>query len=75
MLFGQRMLPCDLETARIWGNLTGRLEASGVNIPATDGLIAATAIQHEMRIATRDIRHYSATGVPLINPWEFDPES
>jgi toxin FitB len=69
-LYRQRIVSVDLETARIWGSLAARLEANGMNIPVTDGLIAATAVQHEMRIATRDTGHYSATGVPLVNPWE-----
>jgi toxin FitB len=65
-LYRQRIVSVDLETARIWGSLA----ANGMNIPVTDGLISATAVQHEMRIATRDTGHYSATGVPLVNPWE-----
>jgi len=34
-----------------------------------DALIAATALTHGMTVATRNIKDFRATGVPLINPW------
>ena len=36
--------------------------------PERDALIAATALVHEMKVATRD-RDFAAMGVPLLNPW------
>jgi len=45
--FGQnRILPIDLETAFIWGEIAAKSAAKGKQIPPVDGLIAATAIQH-----------------------------
>ena len=41
--FGDRILAIEAETARIWGELTARAQRKGVIIPATDGLLAATA--------------------------------
>jgi toxin FitB len=35
-----------------------------------DALIAATALVHGLTIATRNVRDFEATGVPLINPWD-----
>ncbi|MBQ9104957.1 MAG: type II toxin-antitoxin system VapC family toxin [Mailhella sp.] len=37
-----------------------------------DALIAATALTHGMTVATRNIKDFRATGVPLINPWGND---
>lgn len=35
-----------------------------------DALIAATALVHGMTVVTRNVADFSATGVPLVNPWE-----
>jgi predicted nucleic acid-binding protein len=34
-----------------------------------DGLLAATAIQHNLTLVTRDTSDVAATGVSLFNPW------
>jgi predicted nucleic acid-binding protein len=68
--YGDRILPVDLETARIWGELTARSQKSGIVIPPTDSLLAATALRHGLHVMTRNTRHFEATGVLLINPWE-----
>ena len=36
-----------------------------------DALIAATALEHNMIVATRNVTDFAATGVELVNPWEF----
>ena len=69
--FVERVLPIDLETARIWGSLTARIHKSGTNIQAADGWIAATAIRYRLQLATRNVRDFAETGVPLVNPWDF----
>jgi len=63
------LLPIDMETARIWGELTARAHREGEAIPVADGLIAATAIQHGMRVMTRNTRDFAASGADLIDPW------
>ena len=35
-----------------------------------DALIAATALEHGLKIVTRNLAYFAATGVPLINPWQ-----
>ncbi len=39
-------------------------------IPASDGLIAATALRHGLRLMTRNTAHFAGTHVLLFNPWE-----
>ena len=34
-----------------------------------DGLLAATAIQHNLTLVARNTRDVAATGVSLFNPW------
>jgi predicted nucleic acid-binding protein len=63
--YGPRILPVDLPTARLWGEL-----ASDRPRPAVDALIAATAMVHDLTLVTRNTRDFADTGVALVNPWE-----
>lgn len=65
-----RILPIDLETAVIWGEVTAKSERRGKSIPSVDGLIAATALRHGLHLMTRNVTDFEATGAMLINPWE-----
>jgi len=68
--YGDRLLPVDLETCRMWGELTAAAEKAGRTIPASDGLIAATARRHGLYIMTRNTADFEPACVPLLNPWE-----
>ena len=68
--YGDRLLPIDLETCRMWGELTAAAQKAGRTIPASDGLIAATARRHGLYIMPRNTADFESTGVPLLNPWE-----
>lgn len=65
-----RLLPVDLETAAIWGEVTAKSEKQGRPLPAIDGLIAATALRHGLHLMTRNVAHFELTGALLINPWD-----
>lgn len=65
-----RILPVDLEAARIWGGLSAAAQKTGNPLPAVDGLIAATAIRHGLYVMTRNVDDFKATGVLLLNPWK-----
>ena len=64
-LYGDRILPVTSAIARRWGNLSARL---GNN--SADLLIAATALTHGLKVATRNVQHFVPTGVDVINPLE-----
>jgi predicted nucleic acid-binding protein len=68
--YGERVLPLDVETARIWGELTARAQRKGIVIPPTDGLLAATALRHGLHVMTRNTRHFEASGALVIDPWQ-----
>ena len=36
-----------------------------------DGLIAATAIEHGLVVATRNMRDFEVFGAPVFNPFHF----
>ncbi len=41
--------------------------------PDRDGLIAATAIVHDMTLVSRNTRDFEGTGVRLLDPWAHRP--
>lgn len=67
--YADRVLPVDLETSHVWGELTAAAQRIGKTIPASDGLIAATARRHGLHVMTRNTEHFQPTGVLLLNPW------
>lgn len=60
-----RILSFDLEAALIWGRLTVEVGYSGV-----DTQLAASALYHDLTVATRNTRHFASTGVRVLNPFE-----
>lgn len=65
--FEQRLLPVDAAVADRWGRLCADV---GRTLPAVDGLLAATALRHDLRLVTRNVKDFAATGVALVNPWD-----
>jgi len=68
--YTEQLLPVDLETAQIWGELTASAQKRGKTISAVDGLIAATALRHGLRVMTRNPADFEPAGVLLMNPWK-----
>jgi toxin FitB len=64
------IFPLDRETGRFWAELVARLGRKGREMPVTDSLIAATALQHQLTIATRNTRDFQFTGARVVNPFE-----
>lgn len=67
--FGDRILPVDRDVAQLWGEVTARAAKAGRTMHAADGLIAATALHHGLRLMTRNTDDFAGTGVLTINPW------
>ena len=63
--YGGRILPVTLDVAQTWGRLSAIRP-----LPPEDGLIAATALVHDLTLVTRNIRNVEGLGVSLLNPWE-----
>jgi predicted nucleic acid-binding protein len=66
MRFEGRILDIDQEIADRWGHISG---ARGASVPMIDGLLAATAIHHNLTLVTRNTKDIARTGVALFNPW------
>jgi predicted nucleic acid-binding protein len=65
--FVGRLFDIDAATADRWGRLMAQ---AGRPLPAIDGLLAATALQHDLTLVTRNSKDFVDVGVRLINPWE-----
>lgn len=57
------LLDCDLGTAREFGIIKNQLRAKGRPIPDNDIWIAATALQHDLVLATRDSHFKEVDGL------------
>ena len=62
--FGESVLAFDADVAQVWG----RLRAPHPENPL-DKQIAATALIHDLVLVTRNVKHFAATGVKLLNPF------
>jgi toxin FitB len=38
---------------------------------APDGLIAATALEHDLTLITRNVKDFAGLGVGIPNPWDI----
>jgi toxin FitB len=74
--FTGRTLSISDAVVRRWGCLSGAIQqTTGKAPPVVDALLAATAIEHDLCLVTRDIRDVRDTGAALFNPWTDDPRS
>jgi len=67
--FQDRILPIDAAIADRWGRISAIATAKGKPVPVIDGLLAATAIHHNLTLVTRNSSDVSGTGVATLNPW------
>jgi len=68
--FEGRILVIDHEVADRWGLLTAAARNCGIALPVIDGLLAATALEHNLTLVTRDTGQIPSMGVAVFNPWE-----
>lgn len=71
-LFAARVLPIDRDIAVRWGRLTDHCARQGITLGQADGLIAATALENGMAVVTGNTRHFTPTGVKVIDPSTSD---
>ena len=63
-------LAWDAKISRRWARLVVDLKRKGETMPLLDGMIAATALHHDLAIATRNTRDFRKAGVETLNPFE-----
>lgn len=64
MAFDGRMLGIDNAVADQWGRMSAIRP-----VPATDGLLAATALTHGLTLVTRNDRDVAGLGATVLNPF------
>jgi predicted nucleic acid-binding protein len=64
-----RCLAWDRETGLRWARLLADLRARGRAMPIKDSLIAATALTHDLPLATRNGRDFDPAGVVIVDPF------
>jgi predicted nucleic acid-binding protein len=63
-LHRRRILPVTRRVAEVWGMLSVPDPVAPI-----DGLLAATALAHDLVLVTRNVRDVERTGVKLLNPF------
>ena len=67
--FDGRMLPITERISERWGILAGECQRKGRGLTMADGLIAATALEHDLTVVTRNVKDFADLGVSVFNPW------
>ena len=67
-VFGDRILPIETPVAEAWGRLRAGHWQTGRILPLADGLIAATALVHDLTLWTRNTRDFEGTGRAPVRP-------
>ena len=68
--FSNRVLPVTHSIADRWGVLDGQCQLKGTPLSTADGMIAATALEHDLTLVTRNVRDFAGLGVEVFNPWD-----
>jgi toxin FitB len=71
--FKGRVLPVDASIVTLWASLTAERQLKGRPLSNFDGLLAATALHHNLTLATRNVRDFADLNITLLNPWEAEP--
>lgn len=62
-------LTWDADTGLVWADLIARLRTKGKAMPIKDSLIAASAIRHDLTVATHNRPDFEKAGVRIVDPF------
>lgn len=68
--FASRILSVDAAVADRWGLLAAGARSEGKSLSTIDGLLAATALQHNLTIVSRNVSVFANVRVQVLNPWQ-----
>jgi toxin FitB len=68
--FGDRILEVDDGVLQRWRQLVWDGQKDNDTYPQPDALLAATALVHELGVATRNTADFQRADLRLFNPWE-----
>jgi toxin FitB len=67
--FENRIIPVEAPVALAWGDLMALAKRSGRGLASMDGMIAATAVAHQLTLATRNTKDFEGFGIDIIDSW------
>ena len=74
--FRRRILPVTDAVVRRWGAIAGRVKRdTGHPPPVVDTLLAATAVESNLYLVTRNQKDVAWSGATIFNPWEDNAEA
>jgi predicted nucleic acid-binding protein len=68
--FEGRIVPIDSGVADLWGSMAAQAMQRGKALPVIDGLLAATALRHNLTVVSRNARDFEQSPVRVLNPWQ-----
>jgi len=68
--FHPRLLPVTKAIGDRWAILSAQAQRRGTPLAIIDGLIAATALEYDLTVVTRNGKDFAGLGIVLFNPWE-----
>lgn len=72
--FSGQILPVSNRVALRWGTMSGQVKRlTGHSPSVVDTLLAATSIEHDLYLATRNVTDVAHSGAAVFNPWKDDP--
>ena len=69
--FAGRILDVNLDIAERWGLISAQAKIAGTPLAVVDGLMAATALHHNLTLVTRNTKDVQVTGINTLNPWQL----
>lgn len=71
--FGDRVLSLSDGIVRRWSRISGGVRRdSGHPPPVIDTMLAATALEHDLYLATRNVKDTRPSGAVVFDPWNDD---
>ena len=72
--FAGRILSVEGSIVRRWGAISGATKRQTGHAPSViDTLLAASALEHELFLVTRNTKDVQHSGAAIFNPWEDNP--
>lgn len=72
--YADRIVSVSDSIVRLWGQLSGEVKRATRHAPPViDTMLAATAIERRLYLATRNVRDVRGTGAAVFDPWTDDP--
>jgi predicted nucleic acid-binding protein len=68
--FAGRVLPINVAIADRWGLIAAETKRKGKALPVIKGLLAATALHHNLTVVSRNASDFTNTQVQVLNPWQ-----